>query len=73
MATSQDTEKFTFEAVLLVTVLSNYHKSDAAKLNPYLRSIRETDNRGLMRKVCWASNFAADTTIKFVELSVFGS
>ncbi|KAI8990450.1 hypothetical protein BD414DRAFT_413658 [Trametes punicea] len=62
--TSPDTEQFTFEAVLLLALLANFHKSDAAKLNPYLRRIRETTNEDLMHKICWAANFAAAAVVK---------
>lgn len=62
--TSLETEQFTFEAALLLALLANFHKSDAAKLNPYLRRIRETQDDALMHKVCWASNFAADAVAK---------
>ena len=34
-------EQYTFEAILLLAILANYHKSDAAKLNPYLKRTRE--------------------------------
>ncbi|CCM03132.1 uncharacterized protein FIBRA_05253 [Fibroporia radiculosa] len=64
LITSPETEKFTFEASLLVSLLANFHKSDAAKLNPYLHRIREAENDALMRKICWASNFAADAVVK---------
>ncbi|KAI1789820.1 hypothetical protein LXA43DRAFT_1019739 [Ganoderma leucocontextum] len=63
-ATSPDTEQFTFEAVLLLALLANFHKSDAAKLNPYLRCIRETEDEGFMRMTCWAANFAASAVVK---------
>ncbi|KZT75029.1 hypothetical protein DAEQUDRAFT_807295 [Daedalea quercina L-15889] len=62
--TSPETEQFTFEASVLLALLANFHKSDAAKLNPYLKCLRETRNERLMRKVCWASNFAADAVVK---------
>ncbi|KAH9942957.1 hypothetical protein B0H21DRAFT_779789 [Amylocystis lapponica] len=62
--TSPETEQFTFEAALLLSALANFHKSDAAKLNPYLRCIRETTNKDLMRKICWASDFAANAVVK---------
>ncbi|KAI0756821.1 hypothetical protein C8Q80DRAFT_1091494 [Daedaleopsis nitida] len=62
--TSPDTEQFTFEAVLLLALLANFHKSDAAKLNPYLRRIRETEDDDFMRMVCWAANFAASAVVK---------
>jgi hypothetical protein len=40
---SPETEQFTFEAVLLLSLMANFHKSDgAAMLNPYLRCIKET-------------------------------
>ncbi|KAI0715416.1 hypothetical protein C8Q76DRAFT_618158 [Earliella scabrosa] len=62
--TSPDTEQFTFEAVLLLALLANFHKSDAAKLNPYLRRIRETEDEDFMRMTCWAANFAASAVVK---------
>ncbi|THV07535.1 hypothetical protein K435DRAFT_741871 [Dendrothele bispora CBS 962.96] len=61
---SPETEQYTFEAALLLAILANFHKSDAAKLNPYLHRIHESQDRELMRKICWASNFALDTTVK---------
>ena len=66
---SPKTERFTFEAIILLGVLANYHKSEAAKLNPYLLHMKGTDDEELMRKVCWASNFAAETVIKSVFIS----
>ncbi|KAI0652036.1 hypothetical protein C8Q79DRAFT_1019050 [Trametes meyenii] len=62
--TSPDTQQYTFEAALLLALLANFHKSDAAKLNIYVRAIRETTNEELMRKICWASNFAAAAVVK---------
>ena len=58
------TEMYTFEALLLLSLLANFHKSDAAKLNPYLQRIAETTDIALMGKVCWAANFATAATIK---------
>lgn len=62
-----DTEQFTFEAVLLLALLANFHKSDAAKLNPYLKRIRETEDEELMRMICWAANFAIAAVVKYVN------
>ncbi|KAI5898035.1 uncharacterized protein SCHCODRAFT_02487077 [Schizophyllum commune H4-8] len=62
--TSPETEQFTFEAALLLAILANYHKSDAATLNPYNQSFRNTKDRKLMEKICWASNYALNTAIK---------
>ncbi|KAJ7040434.1 hypothetical protein C8F04DRAFT_1083551 [Mycena alexandri] len=61
------TEIFTFEAILLLTVLANFHKS---KQNPYIKRIQETEDKDLMRKICWASNFALDAAVKaYQEIS----
>src|SRR4051812_35813458 len=51
-------EQYTFEAILFLSILANYHKSDAARLNPYLKRIRESTDGEFMRKLCWASNYA---------------
>ncbi|KAF9459825.1 hypothetical protein BDZ94DRAFT_989519 [Collybia nuda] len=61
---SRATEQFAFEAILLQAILANFHKSDAARLNPYLKRIKDTRDEGLLRKVCWASSFALETSIK---------
>lgn len=60
----QETGRFTFEALLLLTLLSNFHKSDAAKLNPFLRHIGEIADVKVLRKVCWAAEFAAAATAR---------
>ncbi|KAG2076883.1 hypothetical protein BDR04DRAFT_630852 [Suillus decipiens] len=68
--TSPDTQRFTFEASLLLSILANFHKSDAAKLNPYLQRIRNTKDTELMRKICWAAGFALDAAVKaYQEIS----
>ncbi|KAF8167628.1 hypothetical protein B0H34DRAFT_646029 [Crassisporium funariophilum] len=65
---SVEMEQYTFEAILFLAILANYHKSNAAKLNPYLKRIRETTDREFMVKLCWASNFALATSIKSYQL-----
>ncbi|KAG1828100.1 hypothetical protein EV424DRAFT_1471326 [Suillus variegatus] len=68
--TSPDTQRFTFEASLLLSILANFHKSDAARLNPYLQRIRDTQDTELMRKICWAAGFALDAAVKaYQEIS----
>ncbi|ETW87018.1 hypothetical protein HETIRDRAFT_166541 [Heterobasidion irregulare TC 32-1] len=62
------TEMYTFEALLLLSLLANFHKSDAAKLNPYLQRIAETTDIALMRNICWAANFATAATIKAYQV-----
>ncbi|KAF8216039.1 hypothetical protein K438DRAFT_1901758 [Mycena galopus ATCC 62051] len=59
-----DTEIFTFEAILLLSLLANFHKS---KQNPYIQRIQETEDKDLMRKICWASNFALDAVVKNLD------
>lgn len=61
-------EQYTFEAILFLAVLANYHKSDAARLNPYLNRIRELTDGDFMRKLCWASNYALQTAIRYLSL-----
>jgi hypothetical protein len=41
-------EQYTFEAILFLAILANYHKLDAAKLNPYLKRIRETTDTDVL-------------------------
>ena len=60
----RETGRFTFEALLLLTILSNFHKSDAAKLNPFLRHIGEITDVEVLRKVCWAAEFAVAATAR---------
>uniref|UniRef100_A0A0W0FAR2 Putative conserved protein UP6 n=1 Tax=Moniliophthora roreri TaxID=221103 RepID=A0A0W0FAR2_MONRR len=59
-----ETEQYTFEAVLLLAILANFHKSDAGKLNPYLQRIKVTEDPELMGKICWAAGFALETAVK---------
>ena len=68
---SPEMEQYTFEAILFLAILANYHKSDAAKLNPYLKRIRETTDTNFMGKLCWASNFALETSIKYCFSSFY--
>ncbi|KAJ7751293.1 hypothetical protein DFH07DRAFT_745670 [Mycena maculata] len=56
-----ETEIYTFEAILLLSVLANFHKS---KQNPYIQRISQSEDKDLMRKVYWASNFALDAAVK---------
>ncbi|KAF9535662.1 hypothetical protein CPB83DRAFT_888345 [Crepidotus variabilis] len=58
-----DTEQYTFEAILLLAILANYHKSDAAKLNLYLKRISDSTDGDFMRKLCWASNFTLQSSL----------
>ncbi|KAF7303319.1 DUF1741 domain-containing protein [Mycena kentingensis (nom. inval.)] len=62
-----ETETFTFEATMLVAIVANYHKSN---LNAFYMQIRTTEDKTMMRKICWAANFALDTVVKsYQEIS----
>ncbi|KXN88778.1 UPF0668 protein C10orf76 [Leucoagaricus sp. SymC.cos] len=61
---SPQTEKFTFEAILLLCVLANFHRSDAARLNPYLRRLSTWEDVEFFRRVNWATNFALNAAIQ---------
>ena len=63
---SPETERYTFEATLLLSFLANFHRSDAARLNPYLQHIQDTSDIELMRKICWGANFACDAAVRCV-------
>lgn len=66
----RETGRFTFEALVLLTLLSNFHKSDAAKLNPFLRHTGEIRDVKVLRKMCWAAEFAAAATARaYQEIS----
>ncbi|KAF8426132.1 hypothetical protein L210DRAFT_3566254 [Boletus edulis BED1] len=70
---SPETERYTLEATLLLSFLANFHRSDAAKLNPSLQHIRDTGDVVLMKRICWAANFACDTAIKAYQGVSYGS
>ncbi|KAF8591954.1 hypothetical protein K439DRAFT_1401390 [Ramaria rubella] len=56
---SPKTEVFTFEATLLLSLLSNFHKSDAARTNPYLNRIKQSNDEKLMERISRVAAFAA--------------
>ena len=68
MIKSPETEQLTFEAILFLAILASYHKSDAAKLNPYLRQLKNSSDGDLMRQLCRASNSALQTAIRYFGL-----
>lgn len=67
---SPEAEQFMLEAALFLTILANYHKSDAARLNLYLKLIRDCTDGIFMRKLCCASNFTlqVQAAIKCVKM-----
>ena len=59
-----DTRKHTFEAVLLLVLLANFHKSDAAHQNLYLAHIKRTQSRDLLQLIASAANLAVQAVVK---------
>jgi hypothetical protein len=53
----------------LLSVLANFHRSDAARLNPYLRKLSACDDTDFFKKVAWALNFALNTAMRSVMLT----
>ncbi|KAG6817975.1 hypothetical protein H0H87_012443 [Tephrocybe sp. NHM501043] len=53
---SCNTEGIVSENALLLAILANFHKSEAARLNPYLKCLRTTTDTEVMHKICWATN-----------------
>ncbi|KIY69176.1 hypothetical protein CYLTODRAFT_237652 [Cylindrobasidium torrendii FP15055 ss-10] len=61
---SHDTQQFTFEALLFLAILCDFHKVDAARSNLYLVHVKDSDDQELMKNICWAANFALQTSVK---------
>ena len=59
-----DTERYTFEAIILLALLANFHKSDAAHQNPYVAQIKQTASWDLLQRIAWAANFTIETVVK---------
>ncbi|KAJ3984581.1 hypothetical protein F5890DRAFT_1460981 [Lentinula detonsa] len=64
-------KQFSFEAALLLSILANFHRSDASELNLYLKRIKTAEDRDIMHKICWATAFALDACVRaYQEASV---
>ncbi|CUA69263.1 UPF0588 membrane protein [Rhizoctonia solani] len=61
---SPTTTRYSFEAFLLLAVLANYHRADAASLNPYLKHIQETGDITLMHGLLWVTRYACARSVK---------
>ncbi|TIB36324.1 hypothetical protein E3P86_02527 [Wallemia ichthyophaga] len=60
---SPPTTGFTFEATLLIGVLSNYHKAQAQNLNRYLRRVRDFVETDVMKKIILITSTAMERCI----------
>ncbi|KAF8756041.1 O-Glycosyl hydrolase family 30 [Rhizoctonia solani] len=61
---SPTTTRYSFEAFLLLAILANYHRADAASLNPYLKHIQETDDTVLIHGLLWVTRYACSRSVK---------
>jgi hypothetical protein len=52
---SQEPGVQVLDAALFLAILANYHKSDAARMNPYLKRMKELEDEEVMRKICRAT------------------
>ena len=59
-----NTQRYTFEAMTLLALLANFHKSDAAHQNPYIAQIKQTASRDLLQGIAWAANFAVEAVVR---------
>ncbi|CAE6449404.1 unnamed protein product [Rhizoctonia solani] len=62
---SPTTTRYSFEAFLLLAILANYHRTDAASLNPYLKHIQETGDVTLMHGLLWVTRYACARSVKY--------
>ncbi|KAJ1301484.1 hypothetical protein OPQ81_008741 [Rhizoctonia solani] len=61
---SPTTTRYSFEAFLLLGVLANYHRADAASLNPYLKHIQETEDVTILHGLLWVTRYACARGVK---------
>ncbi|QRW12285.1 hypothetical protein RhiLY_11284 [Ceratobasidium sp. AG-Ba] len=61
---SPSTARYSFEALLLLSLLANYHRVDAASLNPYLKHIKEAHDDVLMQRLLWVARFAFTRSVQ---------
>ncbi|KLO13756.1 hypothetical protein SCHPADRAFT_873602 [Schizopora paradoxa] len=70
MIKDPETQAFGFEAALLLAIISNFHRTDAAKLNPCLQSVKEVEDREMLKCICYTANYTMDSVIKsYQEIS----
>jgi hypothetical protein len=57
-------EASTLEAAAFLAILANYHKSDAAKMNPYLKRIKDCADEQAMRNIRLATLSALNEAVR---------
>ncbi|KAL5519495.1 hypothetical protein ACEPAH_1178 [Sanghuangporus vaninii] len=63
-AKTPETQEYTFEAVVLLSILAGFHRTDSPRLNGYLREIEKTEDREFLRAFVYAANYKLDSVIK---------
>lgn len=61
---STGTDAFALEAAVFLAILANYHKSDAAKMNPYLKRIKDCGDEQAMRNIRHATQDAMNEVVR---------
>ncbi|KAL5494715.1 hypothetical protein ACEPAI_176 [Sanghuangporus weigelae] len=64
IAKTPETEEYTFEAAVLLSILAGFHRTDSPRLNGYLREIEKTEDREFLRAFVHAANYTMDSVIK---------
>ncbi|KAL5536021.1 hypothetical protein ACEPAF_4115 [Sanghuangporus sanghuang] len=64
IAKTPETQEYTFEAVVLLSILAGFHRTDSPRLNGYLREIEKTEDREFLRAFVYAANYKMDSVIK---------
>lgn len=65
----RETEMFALDAALFLAILANYHKSDAARMNPYLKRIKECEDDDVLQRICGAVSAFIDAAVREYESS----
>lgn len=55
---------YSAECALFLTFLCNYHKSDAATLNPFLKGLKETQDAAAYAQMCICIQVICASTVK---------
>ncbi|KAL5533692.1 hypothetical protein ACEPAG_152 [Sanghuangporus baumii] len=64
IAKTPETQEYTFEAVVLLSILAGFHRTDSPRLNGYLREVEKTEDREFLRAFVHAANYTMDSVSK---------
>ncbi|EJD51924.1 hypothetical protein AURDEDRAFT_82848 [Auricularia subglabra TFB-10046 SS5] len=66
LRTSQSAS-YSAECALFLTLLANYHKSDAATLNPFLKGIKEVSDDAALAQICVSVQVICASSVKLYQ------